>query len=931
MACYAQGKKGLYFVSMNRSRCFLNLASVALVTVGVAGCAQRKPGATTSPSGDGSRGVLMPTTRDANAVAYLALDDIPLRPVLRPATQPTTQSADAPLESIQLFARARAAMLENQPFTAINFLERAIVLDPESFDLNYMLGRAYLGRKSNAERAIAAFERAEKIDPDHLDLQIELGRQYIGAGKIDAGIEHLRLALQTADYTEDDDRAATADYLLADALQQKGYDRAALDRYDILLKRLERPGRNIRSNPELHYLVMRPELLMLQIGQLYEKNGQYADALKAYQPAAERDPGNFELQSKVTRMLLASGQRDAATRRAADVVMRFRASSESLKLIKDVYEQIGRPGAVADELRRLLRTQPDDRALLFSLSDVLVSQGRVDDAASELSSAVLNKPGDVETVKKLFDLYDTRDQTESAAKLLIEVLARAPDLQRELMPMWTRLLEPGRRNRLRVGKIQDLPVASASEASKQFWISTVAQVWNRDALARSAMEKSAGLLPVYPPALRAQMNAVFARQEFDDRQKNDATAKLIETASQAGAVGLSRELAGLLALRRNESTEALRAFDDAIKAGDNSPDLLLVYAAALRQQGNDTKAEQYLWKLVTDRPGFDDAWYSLFRFYADQQNGPAARNVIDKWLAADPGTINGRILLATILFQAKQVDDAEQILTRLFNDYPGRPEVLAINASLYQQTGRINLFIAKLEELRSRQPDNQDVVQRLVGTYVEQGRTADALRVLDATRSAVASDADLLYYVAHLYQLVGQNATTEEVLADVIKLDPRNASANNDLGYTWVDRGEKLDESERMIRIAVDVEPDNQSFLDSLGWALYKRGKFAEAHKYFELAVGPAAFPDPVVLDHLGDVLYRLDRKDEALKVWKRAQERLNQTESNRADIQQLRLVLQQKIPTAERGLPITVAPLAPAVSNANPDAQSGEIRLPVE
>ena len=80
------------------------------------------------------------------------------------------------------------------------------------------------------------------------------------------------------------------------------------------------------------------------------------------------------------------------------------------------------------------------------------------------------------------------------------------------------------------------------------------------------------------------------------------------------------------------------------------------------------------------------------------------------------------------------------------------------------------------------------------------------------------------------------------------------SGASNDLGYEWTDQGKNLSAAESLIRTAVAAEPDNQSFLDSLGWVLYKRGKFDEARKYLELAVGPAAFPDPVVLDHLAHI-----------------------------------------------------------------------------
>jgi len=156
---------------------------------------------------------------------------------------------------------------------------------------------------------------------------------------------------------------------------------------------------------------------------------------------------------------------------------------------------------------------------------------------------------------------------------------------------------------------------------------------------------------------------------------------------------------------------------------------------------------------------------------------------------------------------------------------------------------------------------------------------------------------------------------------DVVR-DPRHAGASNDLGYSWADQGKNLDRAETLVKTAVAAEPDNQSFLDSLGWVLYKRGKFAEALVYFEKAIGPASRPDPVVLDHMGDVLYRLSKNDQAAKQWKRAQDRLDQVDSEREDLKKLRLQLMQKLRQQEKGQPVEVAPIADATA-AGPQAKN--------
>ena len=98
-----------------------------------------------------------------------------------------------------------------------------------------------------------------------VELQVELGRQYLVRQDAANAITHLRLALQTADYPTDDELAALADFYLARALQQKGYDRAALDQYDRFLRRLQRPTMAMRSSPELAYLANRPDVLYADV------------------------------------------------------------------------------------------------------------------------------------------------------------------------------------------------------------------------------------------------------------------------------------------------------------------------------------------------------------------------------------------------------------------------------------------------------------------------------------------------------------------------------------------------------------------------------------------------------------------------------------------------------------------------------------------
>ncbi len=105
-----------------------------------------------------------------------------------------------------------------------------------------------------------------------------------------------------------------------------------------------------------------------------------------------------------------------------------------------------------------------------------------------------------------------------------------------------------------------------------------------------------------------------------------------------------------------------------------------------------------------------------------------------------------------------------------------------------------------------------------------------------------------------------------------LDLDPEHAPALNYLGYMWAERGVNLAEAEEFIRRAVDREPDNAAYLDSLGWVLYQQGRYHEALAPLERAAQIAAGePDATIEEHLGDVLQKLGRRNEAVKAWERA------------------------------------------------------------
>ncbi len=132
------------------------------------------------------------------------------------------------------------------------------------------------------------------------------------------------------------------------------------------------------------------------------------------------------------------------------------------------------------------------------------------------------------------------------------------------------------------------------------------------------------------------------------------------------------------------------------------------------------------------------------------------------------------------------------------------------------------------------------------------------------------------------YSKKGDHANSEEQLRLVLEVHPDDPLANNNLGYQLAEQNLKLDEAEELIRKALagdrrdrqaaDLDGENAAYLDSLGWVLFRKGKYADARDNLLKAIThPDGENDPTVWDHLGDVYVRLNELDKARKAWRKA------------------------------------------------------------
>ena len=117
------------------------------------------------------------------------------------------------------------------------------------------------------------------------------------------------------------------------------------------------------------------------------------------------------------------------------------------------------------------------------------------------------------------------------------------------------------------------------------------------------------------------------------------------------------------------------------------------------------------------------------------------------------------------------------------------------------------------------------------------------------------------------YERIGDWKKAEKDLLESLSENPDQAYVINYLAYTWIEKGVKINKSLSMLEKANKLKSNDPFIIDSLGWALFKLGRFEESKDYLQLALRlmPA---DPIVNDHYGDVLWKNGKKIQARYFW---------------------------------------------------------------
>ena len=310
-----------------------------------------------------------------------------------------------------------------------------------------------------------------------------------------------------------------------------------------------------------------------------------------------------------------------------------------------------------------------------------------------------------------------------------------------------------------------------------------------------------------------------------------------------------------------------------------------------------------------------NAYWLLARVAQELRENEAAVDFYNKFLVDAKKLGSGQKMAAgygpliQILFDTKKYKECEKLCSEFLDitleDEAAFIPILRLKPVVFRRMvlcqsrlGEVDKAIERVEKLYKDQPDNWLNLELKARILREVGRTVDAEKAYQDLIVKIDSDKrlgkeekeefleEIKYTLSNVYVELKKIDKAADILKALVEKNPDNPTYHNDLGYIWADNDLNLEEAEKLIRKAIEIErglrkkiknlkpefdKDNSAYLDSLAWVLFKKKNYAEAKKLLVEAIKDEEGQHIEILDHLGDIHYAMGEKAEATKVWKDA------------------------------------------------------------
>jgi predicted Zn-dependent protease len=234
---------------------------------------------------------------------------------------------------------------------------------------------------------------------------------------------------------------------------------------------------------------------------------------------------------------------------------------------------------------------------------------------------------------------------------------------------------------------------------------------------------------------------------------------------------------------------------------------------------------------------------------------------------------------------AKDFKKAAEEADATIKKYPNDRVVRAVRASILADVGRSDEAVSETKKLLDGKNDRETYISlaqiyEKTKNYIEMGKAIDAAEKLSDSKEDKES---IAFMRGAMYEKMKNFEGAEAEFRRVLAMNANNSSALNYLGYMLADRNVKLQEAQQLISKALESDPNNGAYLDSLGWVYYRMDRLPEAEAALRRAMERYS-KDPTVHDHLGDVFFKEGKLKEAIAQWQSSLKEWDNTSASESD-----------------------------------------------
>lgn len=321
---------------------------------------------------------------------------------------------------------------------------------------------------------------------------------------------------------------------------------------------------------------------------------------------------------------------------------------------------------------------------------------------------------------------------------------------------------------------------------------------------------------------------------------------------------------GRLYLTNGEVDKAVESLTQTVNENPFSYDARRLLAMAFAAGNDYASAIAALEDLAEEEPrvlGLIGDYQAQAGMHAD------AAAMYARALAAQPNSREIKAKRIEALYRSGQYDEAASSAADAQRQHPADPAFPGLQVQALVEAGQYERAASVAADAQRQHPDNPAFPPLQAQALFMSGNERRAIDLLESAVETFPKNTTVQYALADLYSDAGRRDDAEKTLRQILALNPSDPDALNYLGYLLAVNGRNLDEAIRLVSRALEVRPNNGAYLDSLGWAHFRRGDLNEAEKYLGQAVDRMP-GNSEVLDHMGDLHAARDRWQDAIDAW---------------------------------------------------------------